>query len=163
MAKESSFDIVSQVDLSEVDNALSQSQKELSQRFDFKGSIASIVREGEVLKIVADDDMKLKNVCEIIENKLVKRGISIRFLDYGKTEHSLGGNVKQEIKLKNGISSEKAKEVNKLIKSSAIKVNSQIQGDQIRVIGKNKDDLQAVITYLKKQDIDIELQFINYR
>lgn len=163
MAKDSSFDIVSRVDLAEVDNAVNQTQKEMGQRFDFKGSVASVTREVETLKLVADDDMKLKNVVEILEGKLIKRGISIKFLDYGQIEHALGGHVKQEIKIRNGISSEKAKEVNKLIKDSKIKVNSQIQGDELRVTGKSKDDLQAAIVYLKKQDLEIELQFVNFR
>lgn len=163
MAKDNSFDIVSRVELAEVDNAINQTQKEIAQRFDFKGSIASVSREGDALKLVADDDMKLKNLIEIVEAKLIKRGISIKFLDYGTIEHALGGNVKQEIKIRNGLTSENAKEINKLIKESKIKVNSQIQGDELRVSGKSKDDLQSVMAFLKKQDLDVELQFVNFR
>lgn len=158
-----SFDIVSKVDLQEVDNAVNQAMMEIGTRFDFKGSISNVERNDKVLNLVSDDEFKLKNVIDIVEAKLVKRGVSLRFLDYSKVDSALGGNVKQTVTLKDGLDQEKAKSINKLIKDSKAKVQSQIQGDQLRVTSKSKDDLQAVMSYLKGQDLDIELQFENYR
>lgn len=158
-----SFDIVSKVDLQEVDNAVNQAMMEIGTRFDFKGSISNVERNDKVLNLVSDDEFKLKNVIDIVEAKLVKRGVSLKFLDYSKLDSALGGNVKQTVTLKDGLDQEKAKSINKLIKDSKAKVQSQIQGDQLRVTSKSKDDLQAVMSYLKGQDLDIELQFENYR
>ena len=165
MAKDSSFDIVSKVNMPEVNNAIQQAQKELANRFDFKNSKSSIVLEAEADKIVlvSDDDFKLKNVVDILESKLVKRGVSLRAFEYGKPKSAAGDTVKQEVKLVQGIAQNKAKQINKLIKDKKIKVVSSIQGDEIRVTGKNKDDLQSVIALLKKEDFGIELQFVNYR
>lgn len=163
MAKEFSFDIRSSVELTEIDNVVTAAMRELTNRFDFKGSISKISREGDLVKLVSDDDAKLRSVIDILENKMIKRGLSVKFFDYGKVEHALGGNVKQEVVIKNGIAKEKAKEINKSLKESKIKVKSQIQGDELRVSGKNKDDLQAVMNYLREQDFGIELQFENYR
>lgn len=163
MAKDSSFDIVSKVDLPEVSNAVQQAQKELAQRFDFKNSKSSIKLEDEKIILISDDDFKLRNVVDILESKLVKRGISIRALDYGKPQAAAGDTVRQEVKMVQGIAQEKAKLINKALKDSKIKVVSTIQGDELRVSGKNKDDLQAAITLLRKEDFGIELQFINYR
>ncbi|GAB6175039.1 YajQ family cyclic di-GMP-binding protein [Paradesulfitobacterium aromaticivorans] len=163
MAKESSFDIVSKVEMPEVVNSVHQAQKEMEQRFDFKNSKSSITLEGEKIVLVSDDEFKLRNVTDILESKLVKRDISLRALEYGKIQPAAGDTVRQEVKLVQGISQDKAKLVNKVIKDSKIKVTSSIQGDQIRVVGKNKDDLQAVINVLRKEDFGIELQFINYR
>lgn len=163
MAKDFSFDIVSKVELTEIDNCLTQAMKEISTRFDFRGSISNITREGNVIKLLADDQSKIKSVRSVLEDKLIKRGISLKFLEYGKEEHALGGNVKQEVLVKNGISSDKAKEVNKSIKNSKIKVKSQINGEEIRVSSAKKDDLQNIINYLKSQEFGIELQFVNYR
>lgn len=164
MAQESSFDIVSKINLQELDNSINMSMKEISQRFDFKGSISSIKNEeNKKVIITSDDEFKLKNVIDILQNKLVKRGISLKFLEYGKVESSLGGSVKQEITLKQGIPQEKAKEINNIIKDRKLKVQTQIQGDQIRVSSKSKDDLQAVIQTLRGANLDIELQFVNYR
>ncbi|MEK7377094.1 MAG: YajQ family cyclic di-GMP-binding protein [Candidatus Margulisiibacteriota bacterium] len=163
MAKDSSFDIVSNINMPELDNALNQTMMEIKQRFDFKGSISEVKLEGDVLKLVAEDEFKLKSVNDILQNKLIKRGVSIKFLEYGKIESALGGTAKQEIKLKQGIQQEKAKEIVKLIKDHKLKVQAQIQADQIRVSGKNKDDLQTVIVTLRKTNLDIELQFVNYR
>lgn len=164
MAQEFSFDIVSKINLQELDNSINMSMKEISQRFDFKGSVSSIKNEeNKKVVIVSDDEFKLKNVIDILQNKLVKRGISLKFLDYGKVESSLGGSVKQEITLKQGIPQEKAKQINNIIRDKKLKVQTQIQGDQIRVTGKSKDDLQAVIQMLRASDLDIELQFVNYR
>lgn len=163
MAKDSSFDIVSKVDMQEVTNAIHQAQKEIEQRFDFKNSKSSIELQDDKIILISDDDFKLRNVVDIVEGKLVKRQISLKALEYGKVQPAAGDTVRQEVKLVQGISQEKGKEINKLIKDSKIKVSSSIQGDQVRVTGKDKDDLQAVIALLRKQDLGIELQFINYR
>jgi hypothetical protein len=164
MAQDFSFDIVSKIDLQELDNAINMSMKEISQRFDFKGSVSDIKNEeNKKLVIVSDDEFKLKNVIDILQGKLVKRGISLKFLDYGKVESSLGGSVKQDITLKQGILQEKAKQINALIKDKKLKVQPQIQGDQIRVSSKSKDELQTVMQMLRGANLDIELQFVNYR
>lgn len=163
MAKDSSFDIVSKVDLPEVSNAVQQAQKELAQRFDFKNSKSSITLENDKITLVSEDDFKLRNVADILESKLVKRGVSLKALDYGKAQAAAGDTLRQEVKLVQGIAQDKAKQINKLIKDSKLKVVSSIQGDELRVSGKNKDDLQAVINLLRKEDLGIELQFINYR
>lgn len=163
MAQDSSFDIVSKINLPELDNALHQTMAEIRQRFDFKGSISDIEKIEDKLIVTSDDEFKLKNVLDIMQNKLIKRGISLKFLDYGKVESGLGGSAKQEIKLKNGIEQEKAKEIVKMIKGLNLKVQSQIQSDQIRVSAKSKDDLQAIMQNLRKANLDIELQFVNYR
>ena len=164
MAQDFSFDIVSKINLQEMDNAINMSMKEISQRFDFKGSVSSIKNEeNKKIVVVSDDEFKLKNVIDILQGKLVKRGISLKFLDYGKVESSLGGSVKQEITLKQGIPQEKAKQINTLIKDKKLKVQPQIQGDQIRVSSKSKDELQTVMQLLRAANLDIELQFANYR
>ena len=163
MAKDSSFDIVSKVDMPEVDNAVQQAQKELANRFDFKNSKSSIKLETDKIILISDDDFKLTNVIDILESKLVKRGVSLRALEYGKAQPAAGDTVRQEVKLVQGIAQEKSKLINKVLKDNKIKVVSSIQGDEIRVTGKNKDDLQAAISLLRKEDFGIELQFINYR
>lgn len=163
MAKDSSFDIVSKVDIPEVTNAIQQAQKELAQRFDFKNSKSSINLEGEKIVLVSDDDFKLTNVIDILEGKLVKRGVSLRALEYGKIQSAAGNTVRQEVKLVQGIAQEKSKLINKVLKDSKLKVVSSIQGEEIRLSGKNKDDLQAAIALLRKEDFGIELQFINFR
>ncbi|HVJ49515.1 YajQ family cyclic di-GMP-binding protein [Desulfitobacterium sp.] len=163
MAKESSFDIVSQVEMPEVSNAVHQAQKEIEQRFDFKNSKSSIELQDDKIILVSDDDFKLRNVVDILESKLVKRQVSLKALDYGKVIPAASDTVRQEVKLVQGISQEKAKQINKLIKESKIKVASSIQGDQVRVSGKDKDDLQSIIVLLRQQDLGVDLQFINYR
>jgi uncharacterized protein YajQ (UPF0234 family) len=163
LAKDSSFDIVSKVDMPEVENAIQQAQKELANRFDFKNSKSSIKLEDEKIILISDDDYKLTNVIDILESKLVKRGVSLRALEYGKSQSAAGDTVKQEVKLVQGIAQEKAKLINKVLKDNKIKVASSIQGEEIRVTGKNKDDLQAVIALLRKEDFGIELQFNNFR
>ena len=163
MAKDSSFDIVSKVDMPEVDNAIQQAQKELANRFDFKNSKSSIKLEVDKIILISDDDFKLTNVVDILESKLVKRGVSLKALEFGKAQPAAGDTVRQEVKLVQGIAQEKAKLINKVLKDNKIKVASSIQGEEIRVTGKNKDDLQAVMTLLRKEDFGIELQFINYR
>jgi hypothetical protein len=163
MAPDHSFDIVSKPNLQEVDNAISMSAKEIDQRFDFKGSQTEIKRETDKLVINTSDEYKLKSTVDILQTKLVKRGVSLKFLEYGKAESSLGGRIRQEIKIKQGLSQEQAKDINKRIKDLGLKVQSQIQGDQIRVFGKKLDELQVVIQALKKANLPIELQFVNYR
>ena len=163
MAKDSSFDVVSKINMPELDNALHQTMAEIRQRFDFKGSTSEITMEGENLVVVSEDEFKMKNVTDIFQNKLIKRGVSLKFFEFGKIEASLGGAVKQTIKMKNGIEQEKAKEIVKLIKDAKLKVQAQIQSDQVRVSGKNKDDLQLVMQTLRKANLPIELQFVNYR
>lgn len=163
MAKDCSFDVVSNVDLQEVDNAVNQAIKEIGQRFDFRGSKSSITLEKDVIKLVSDDDFKMKNVTAILEAKMVKRGVSIKCLDYGKIEPASQGTVKQIVKLKKGIQQDNAKKVVAEIKKLKLKVQTQIMDDQVRVTGKNKDDLQQAIAALKAMDLDIDLQFTNFR
>ena len=164
MAETNSFDIVSKIDIQEVKNAVDQTTKEIRQRFDLKGTKSDIRLEEEKEIIVAsDDEYKLKAVIDILQSKLVKRGVSLKALVYEKLEKALGGTVRQKITLQQGISSEKAKEVTKEIRDAKLKVQAQIQGDQVRVSGKNKDDLQSVINLLRSKDFGIDLQFVNYR
>ena len=163
MAAENSFDIVSKIEMTEVTNAVTQAMKEISQRFDFKGSKSSITQEKEALVILSDDEFKLKSVIDILQGKLVKRGVPIKNLTYDKVEPALGGTVRQRVKLQQGIPTEKAKEIVKAIKDAKMKVQASIQADQVRVSGKNRDDLQAVIALLKGKDFGVELQFTNYR
>jgi uncharacterized protein YajQ (UPF0234 family) len=163
VAAEYSFDIVSKVDLQEVNNAVQQALKEIETRFDFKGSKSDLKLEAEAILAQSDDDYKLKSVIDILQSKLMKRGVPIRNLDYGKIEPASGGTVRQTIKLVQGIDQDNAKKINILIRDSKLKVKSQIQGDQIRITGKNKDDLQAVMVLLRGADLPLELQFSNYR
>lgn len=163
MPQDHSFDIVSKPDPQEVDNAISMAMKEIANRFDFKGSVSKIEKEGENLRLVSEDDYKLKNVASILQDKLIKRKVSLKFFEFGKVEESLGGQVKQIVSVKNGIPQEKAKEINKMIKDMGVKVQSQIQGDEIRVFSKKLDDLQTVIQRLRAANLPIELQFANYR
>ena len=163
MASEYSFDVVSTINMQEVNNAVTQAEKEIETRFDFKGSKSSISLEKDELVVVSDDEYKLKSVIDILQSKMVKRGVSLKHLQYGKVEPAASGTVRQRIALKQGIDPENAKKINALIRDSKLKVKSQIQGDQIRVSGKSKDDLQKVIQLLKQADLPIELQFVNYR
>lgn len=163
MAGLNSFDIVSIVDLQEVKNARDQASKELSQRFDFRGSKSRITLEGNELEIISDDEYKLKSVMDILQSKLIKRGVSLHSLNEGKIEKALGGTVRQKIALLQGIPSEKAKEISKTIRDSKLKVQAQIQGDQIRVSSKSRDHLQDIMQILKEKKFNIPLQFTNYR
>lgn len=163
MAKECSFDVVSELAMQEVDNAVNQTVKEIKQRFDFRGSKATVSLEDEEIRIVADDDYKLKSVIDILQAKAIKRGISLKSFDYGKVEPAAQGLVRQTISLKKGIQKDKAKEIVAAIKNMKLKVQGQIMDDQVRVVGKNKDDLQQVIGELKLKDFGIDLQFINFR
>ncbi len=165
MAQEFSFDAVSKVDLQEVSTAVQQATKEISTRFDFRGSASKIDwNEKElILTLVSDDAHKLKSVVDILEGRLVKRGIAIKALDFGKVEDAAGATVRQEVKVQQGIPSEKAKEIVKAIKERKFKVQASIQADQVRVSGRNKDDLQAVMALLRAGDFGVPLQFTNYR
>src|SRR5512143_1569377 len=163
MAAENSFDIFSKIDMSEVTNSVTQSMKEISQRFDFKGSKSNITQEKDALVIVSDDEFRLKSVIDILQTKLVKRGVPVKNLSYGKVEAALAGTVRQRTALQQGIPIDKAKEIVKAIKDSKIRVQAAIQADQVRVSGKSRDDLQSVIQLLKGRDFGIALQFENYR
>jgi uncharacterized protein YajQ (UPF0234 family) len=158
-----SFDIVSKVEMQEIDNAVNQTVKEISQRYDFKGSKSEVTLEKDAIKVLADDDFRLKAIVDILQSKCIKRGISLKSLDYGKAENASGGMVRQTIAIKQGIAKEKGKELCAVIKETKLKVQAQIQDDQVRVTGKNIDDLQEVIKLLKGKDLDVELQFVNFR
>ncbi|HEY3365642.1 MAG TPA: YajQ family cyclic di-GMP-binding protein [Symbiobacteriaceae bacterium] len=165
MAGDFSFDVVSKVNMPEVVNAVNQSEKEIETRFDFRGSKAKIVldeKEG-TLTLTAEDDMRLRSVIDILQTKLVKRGIALRALEYGKVDDAAGATLRQVIKLKQGIGMEKAKQITQAVRDAKLKVKTEIRGEEIRVVGAKKDDLQAVIQLLKSKDFDIELQFSNYR
>ncbi len=160
---ESSFDIVSKVDRQEADNALNQARKEIEQRYDFKGVGASIAWSGEKIVIVANSAERANAVLDVFQSKLIKRGISLKSLESGEPAPS-GKEFRIESTLKEGISSENAKKIGKIIRDEGPKsVKSQIQGDELRVQSKSRDDLQAVIALLKGSDLDLDLQFINFR
>ncbi|MCT2537494.1 YajQ family cyclic di-GMP-binding protein [Aquibacillus koreensis] len=163
MAKDSSFDIVSEVNLSEVTNAVTMAMKEIKTRYDFKGSKSNITVEDGELVLISDDEFKLDQLKDVLIGKLIKRDVSSKSLDYGKIENAFGGTVRQRAKLVQGIDKDQAKKINKIIKDSGLKVKSQIQDDQVRVSGKNRDDLQQVIAAIKAADLPIDVQFINYR
>ena len=165
MAKNCSFDIVSNVDLQEVKNAVNQAMMEIRQRFDFKGSQSATTLDAKVpaLNLVSDDEHKMKSVVDIMETKLIKRKVSLKALDYGKVEAAGGNTVRQTIQLQQGIPQEKGKEIVKVIKGMKIKVQGQVMDDQVRVSGKNRDDLQTVIAELKEKDFGIAMSFTNYR
>ena len=163
MAKDCSFDVVSEVDMQEVDNAVNQAIKEIGTRYDFRGSKSEISLEGDTIKLIGDDEYKLGAVVDVLKGKMVKRNVSIKNLEFGKVEAASGATVRQLVTIKKGISQENAKKVTKAIKDMKIKVQASIQGDQVRVSGKDKDDLQAIIQMLKNLDVPVELQFTNFR
>ena len=163
MAKENSFDIVSKTDYAEVTNAINQTVKEVSQRFDFKGSKATVEMQGKDLLMTAEDDTKLRNMNDIFQGKLLKRGISLKALEYEKIEAAAGGTVRQTVKIQQGIPIDKAKEVVKFIKEEKLKVQASIQGETVRVSGKDRDTLQEVMAALKGRDFGIDMTFDNYR
>ena len=166
MAKDASFDIVSDFDKQELLNAIDQVKRELTTRFDLKDSNSNIdIVEDKAILITTNDEMKLKNIYDILQSKLVKRNLSLKILDPQKFENALGGNVKQEIKLKKGLSVELAKKITGYIKDTKLKVQASIQGDSVRVTGKSRDDLQEVIKVIRQKEdsIDAPLQFTNYR
>jgi len=158
-----SFDIVSTVNGQEVDNAINQTRKEIQQRYDFKGTETEVQVEGDDIRIASDTDYKVKAVVDVLQTKMVRRGIDLKALAYGKVEPAPGGRSRQVITVCRGIDTDKAREIVKLIKDAKLKVQAQIQGDQVRVSGKKRDDLQTVIQLLKQKDLDIPLQFVNYR
>ena len=163
MAQQNSFDIVSQIDRSEITNAINQTIKEVRQRFDFKGSHANVVMEKNELILTAEDETKLRNMNDILQQKLVRRSVPLKALNYGQVEPAAGGTVRQHAQIQEGIPQEKAKEVVKFIKDSKAKVQSSIQGDVVRVTGKDRDTLQDIIAKLKAKDFGIHMQFTNYR
>jgi uncharacterized protein YajQ (UPF0234 family) len=165
MADVNSFDVASKVDMQEVKNALDQVMKEIRQRFDFKGTKTELtLKENESeLVLVSDDEYKLKSVVDIVKARLIKRNVSVRAFAFGPVEPALGGTVRMVAKIQNGLASEKAKEIARVIKDGKLKVQAQIQGEQVRVQGKSKDELQAAIALLKSQDFGIDLQYVNYR
>lgn len=163
MAQQNSFDIVSQVDRAEVTNALNQTIKEVRQRFDFKGSAANVVIDKSELVLTAEDETKLRNMNDILQQKLVRRGVPLKAFSYGQVEPAAGGTVRQRVQIQEGIPQDKAKEVVKFIKDSKARVQSSIQGDVVRVTGKDRDTLQDIIAKLKGKDFGIHMQFTNYR
>ncbi|HUI09600.1 MAG TPA: YajQ family cyclic di-GMP-binding protein [Bacteroidota bacterium] len=165
MADTFSFDIVSEVNLQETDNAINQARKEISQRYDFKGSKSSIELDLKEKKLTvhSDDDFRLKAVIDILQNKLVKRGVPLKALDYGAVEPATGGTVRQQIGLRVGIDKENARLIVKMIKDTKIRVQAQIMEDQVRVSGKVKDDLQSVMKLIREADLKFAVQFTNYR
>lgn len=161
-----SFDIVNEINYQEVDNAVNQTAKEISTRFDFRGGSSSIEfdKTEKKIKISADDELKLRSIHQLLELRLVKRGIDLRLVDYGKEEQASGNVIRQELSFKNGIDKEEAKKITKIIKDSKIKVQAQVQDEQIRVTAKKIDDLQATISLLKgSSEIGLPLQFTNMR
>ena len=163
MAKENSFDIVSKVDYAEVTNAINQTTKEVGQRFDFKGSRATVELEDKDLVLSAEDETKLRNMNDVLQSKLVKRNVPLKALTYEKIEPAAGSSVRQRVKIQQGIPGDKAKEIVKFIKDAKLKVQAAIQGDVVRISGKDRDTLQETIAALKKQDFGIDMQFDNYR
>jgi uncharacterized protein YajQ (UPF0234 family) len=163
MAASNSFDVVSEVNMMEASNAVQQAMKEIRQRFDFKGSVSDITLDGDTITLHSDDESRLKAVIDVLTTKLVKRGVSLKSLQYGKIEPAAKGTVRQVVTVQRGIPTEKAKDIVKFIKGTGIRVQAQIQESQVRVSGKNRDDLQAVIGSLKGQDFGLDLQFTNYR
>ena len=165
MADEHSFDVVSKVDLQEVSNAVQQALKEMGQRFDFRGSKSNIELDkvkNEIL-LTSDDEYKLKSVIDMLQSKLIKRQVPLKALSYGKVEPAASNTVRQIVTLQQGIPTEKAKEIVKIIKDTKLKVQSEIQKDQLRVRAKKIDDLQAVMKILKEKDFDVHIDFVNYR
>ena len=165
MPQEFSFDVVSKVDLQEVSNAVQQASKEIATRFDFRGSKSKIewTERDLALTLTSDDEHKLKSVVDILETRLVKRGVAIKSLDFQKVEPAAMGTVRQIVKVQQGIDSEKARDIVKAIKEQKLKVQAAIQADQVRVSGRAKDDLQAVQALLRGRDFGVPLQFTNYR
>jgi cyclic-di-GMP-binding protein len=163
MAQQNSFDIVSQVDHAEVMNAVNQTMKEVRQRFDFKDSKANVALEDKDLALSAEDETKLRNMNDILQQKLVRRGVPLKALSYGDPEPAAGGTVRQRAQIQQGIPQEKAKDIVKFIKDSKVKVQASIQGDMVRVSGRDRDTLQTVIASLKTKDFGINMQFTNYR
>ncbi len=158
-----SFDVVSKVDAQELDNALNQTRKEIEGRFDFKNSKTTIEHADKAITITTDDELKLKNVVDVLQSRANKRGISLKTFDFGKVEPAAGSAVRQVVTVKSGIAKDKSKPLVDAIKAAKLKVTTQYQDEQLRVSAKSKDDLQKVQALLKGLDIDVPLQFVNYR
>ncbi len=163
MAQQNTFDIVSQVDRAEVGNAINQTIKEVRQRFDFKGSSANVTLEENELVLTAEDETRLRNMNDILQQKLVRRGVPLKALSYGNLEPAAGGTLRQRAAIQQGIPQDKAKEIVKFIKESKVKVQASIQGDIVRISGRDRDTLQEVIAKLKGNDFGVDMQFTNYR
>lgn len=163
MPKDASFDVVSKLDMQEVDNAVNQANKEIETRFDFKNSKSKIEFNGEELTLFSDDEYKLAALLDVLQTKCVKREVSLKALKPGSVEPAAGGTVRQSISLQQGIDQDTSKSITKLVKDSKLKVQASIQSDQVRISGKNRDDLQSVITLLREADLPVPLQFVNYR
>jgi uncharacterized protein YajQ (UPF0234 family) len=163
MAAENSFDVVSNVDLQEVRNAVNQAEKEIGNRYDLKKAAAVLRLEGEEIVLEAADDFSVQQALDVLQSKIVKRGINLKSLRYGKVEPASGSRARQKITLQQGIPQETAKKIVAEIKARKLKVQGAIQGDTVRVSGKNRDDLQTVIAVLKAMDLDVPLTFTNYR
>ena len=163
MASESSFDVVSRVDGQELDNALNQTRKEIENRFDFKHSKTSIEFDGKKITLISDDELKMRNVVDMLQGKAVRRGIDIKAFEFSPVESALSGTVRQIVTLRTGIPKEQSKTILLHIKSLKLKVTAQHQDEQVRVSGKNKDDLQKVITSLRSMEFELPLQFVNFR
>ena len=163
MAKDFSFDVVSEVELSEVRNAYDQANREILTRFDFKGTGTGMSMDEDLIEVRSSTENRLKAAVEVLREKFVRRSISLKALREGPVLPAAKGTVRQSLHINRGISEDKARELTKFIKASGIKVQAQVQGDQLRITGKKKDDLQAVIKALKDKDFDIPLQFTNYR
>ncbi len=163
MAKGNSFDIVSQTDLNEVHNAVRQAMKEVEQRFDFKGTKSNVQLEGDELVLVADDEYRLRSLTDILEQKLVKRKVSLKAVQYGKIERAIGGTIRQRAVLQRGIPSDKTKDIVRFIRSTKLKVQASIQGGLVRVSSRDRDTLQKVITLLREREFAIHMEFTNYR
>ena len=163
MATDASFDIVSRIDRQELDNALNQARKEIENRFDFRHSKTSIEADEKKITLVSDDELKMRNVVDVLQSKAVKRGVDVKAFEFGEVEPAAGSTVRQVITLRAGIPKDKSKALVEKIKSLKLKVNAQYQDEQIRVTGKSKDDLQKVITALRAFEFDLPLQFVNYR
>ncbi len=163
MASDPSFDVVSRIDAQELDNALNQVRKEIENRFDFKNSKTEIKNDDKAITIVSDDELKMRNVIDMLQSKATKRGIDIKAFEYGKVEPAAMGTVRQVITLRNGIPKEKSKPLMEKVKELKLKVSAQYQDEQIRISGKSRDDLQKVIAALKAMEYELPLQFVNYR
>jgi cyclic-di-GMP-binding protein len=163
LPSEASFDVVSRIDQQELDNALNQARKEIENRFDFKHSKTNIEADDKKITIVSDDEMKMRNVIDIVQSKAIKRGIDIKAFDFGTLEPAANSTVRQIVTLRSGIPKDKSKALMEKIKSLKLKVTAQYQDEQVRVSGKNRDDLQKVIAELKAMEFEIPLQFVNYR
>lgn len=163
MASEFSFDVVSKIDRQELDNALNQARKEIAGRFDFKNSKTEIAADEKSITLISDDELKMKNVVDIVQAKAIKRGIDVRVFEYGVVEPAAQNTVRQVVTLRSGIPKDKSKTLTEKIKALKLKVNTQVQDEQIRVSSKSKDDLQKVMDALRGPGIELPLQFVNYR